>query len=181
MWCGHKNPLFNSATQPYSLSWLHAPWPESESELYLSSDNRLSEKWVPNFEDKGCHVVSVKDPYGRILGFLDLSRYFGSLSQSAEPEWSNIKYTRMPSPVYQKRVNLIVSFPVWRRLIIFMDVAMWKHRTFDCEYLDVSNFATLTPLSFLISCKFSFPIVGLKMSSLSTLAMKSPNKIFIWY
>jgi hypothetical protein len=23
-----------------------------------------------------CHVVSVMDPYGRILGFLDRSRYF---------------------------------------------------------------------------------------------------------
>jgi hypothetical protein len=26
------------------------------------------------FADKGCHVVSVTDPYGRILGFLDRSR-----------------------------------------------------------------------------------------------------------
>jgi hypothetical protein len=28
------------------------------------------------FADKGCHVVRVTDPYGRILGFLDRSRYF---------------------------------------------------------------------------------------------------------
>jgi hypothetical protein len=28
------------------------------------------------FADKGCHVVSVTDPYGRIFGFLDRSRYF---------------------------------------------------------------------------------------------------------
>jgi hypothetical protein len=28
------------------------------------------------FEDRGCHVVGVTDPYGRILGFLDRSRYF---------------------------------------------------------------------------------------------------------
>jgi hypothetical protein len=28
------------------------------------------------FTDRGCHVVSVTDPYGRILGFLDMSRYF---------------------------------------------------------------------------------------------------------
>jgi hypothetical protein len=27
------------------------------------------------FADRGCHVVSVTDPYGRILGFLDRSRY----------------------------------------------------------------------------------------------------------
>jgi hypothetical protein len=26
---------------------------------------------VPNFVDKGCHVVSVTDPQGTILGFLD--------------------------------------------------------------------------------------------------------------
>jgi hypothetical protein len=26
--------------------------------------------------DKGCHVVSVTDPYGHNLGFLDRSRYF---------------------------------------------------------------------------------------------------------
>jgi hypothetical protein len=28
------------------------------------------------FADKGCHVVSVTDPSGRILDFLDRSRYF---------------------------------------------------------------------------------------------------------
>jgi hypothetical protein len=31
---------------------------------------------LPTFADRGCHVVSVTDPYGRILGFLDRSRYF---------------------------------------------------------------------------------------------------------
>jgi hypothetical protein len=35
--------------------------------------------------------------------------------------------------------------------------------------------------SLLFSCKLSFPIVSLKMSSLPTLALKSPNKIFVWY
>jgi hypothetical protein len=28
------------------------------------------------FADRRCHMVSVTDPYGRILGFLDGSRYF---------------------------------------------------------------------------------------------------------
>jgi hypothetical protein len=28
------------------------------------------------FADKGCHVVSMTDSFGRILGFLDRSRYF---------------------------------------------------------------------------------------------------------
>jgi hypothetical protein len=41
-----------------------------------TSDRRLSAKRLPTFADKGCHVVSVTDPYGRILGFLDRSRNF---------------------------------------------------------------------------------------------------------
>jgi CBS-domain-containing membrane protein len=47
------------------------PWPESASELYRPSDSRLLAKLVPTFADRRCHVVSVTDPYGRILGFLD--------------------------------------------------------------------------------------------------------------
>jgi hypothetical protein len=45
--------------------------PESVCELYRSSDRRLLAKFVPTFVDKECDVVSVTDPYGRILGFLD--------------------------------------------------------------------------------------------------------------
>jgi hypothetical protein len=52
------------------------PWSESASELYRPSDRHLSAKWLPTFAEKGCHVVSVKDRYGRSLGFLDKSRYF---------------------------------------------------------------------------------------------------------
>jgi hypothetical protein len=51
------------------------PWPESARELYRPSNCRLSAKLVPAFGDRGCHVVSVTDSYGHILGFLDWSRY----------------------------------------------------------------------------------------------------------
>jgi hypothetical protein len=51
------------------------PWAESASELYQPSDGRLSAKLVPTFAGRGSHVVSVTDPYGRILGFLARSRY----------------------------------------------------------------------------------------------------------
>jgi hypothetical protein len=44
--------------------------------LYRPSDRRLPAKLVPTFADRGCHVVSVTDPYSRIHGFLDRSRYF---------------------------------------------------------------------------------------------------------
>jgi hypothetical protein len=52
------------------------PWPETASELYRPRYRRLSAKLVPNFANRGCYMVSVKDSYGRILGFLDRSRYF---------------------------------------------------------------------------------------------------------
>jgi hypothetical protein len=44
-------------------------------ELHRPSDRGLSAKIVPIFADRWCHVVSVTDPYVRILGFLDRSRY----------------------------------------------------------------------------------------------------------
>jgi hypothetical protein len=31
---------------------------------------------IAKFADRWYHVVSVTDPYGRILGFIDRSRYF---------------------------------------------------------------------------------------------------------
>jgi hypothetical protein len=52
------------------------PWSESASELYRPSDRLLSAKWLPTLANRGCQVVSVTDPYGRILGFLDRSRNF---------------------------------------------------------------------------------------------------------
>jgi hypothetical protein len=53
-------------------------------------------------------------------------------------------------------VNLIVGFPIWSRPCIFMNVAMWEHRTFD-SVLDVAKFTNLIPLSLLISCKLFIP------------------------
>jgi hypothetical protein len=47
------------------------PWPESASELYRPSNRRFLAKLVPTVVDRGCHVVSLTDPYGRILGFLN--------------------------------------------------------------------------------------------------------------
>jgi hypothetical protein len=45
---------------------------KSASELYRPSGCRLSAKFMPTFADRG-RVVSVTDPHGRILGFLDRS------------------------------------------------------------------------------------------------------------
>jgi hypothetical protein len=46
-------------------------WSESASELYRPSNRCLLAKLVTTFADIGCHVFSVTDLYGRILGFLD--------------------------------------------------------------------------------------------------------------
>jgi hypothetical protein len=71
-------PLHNEVTTP-STGWLSTFWASiktelrglSASELYRPSDRRLSVKLVPTFADRGCHVVSVTNSYGRNLGFLD--------------------------------------------------------------------------------------------------------------
>jgi hypothetical protein len=57
------------------IKYKKTPWSESASEVYRPSGRSLSAKLVPTFADRGCHVISVTDPYGRILGFLDRSRY----------------------------------------------------------------------------------------------------------
>jgi hypothetical protein len=36
----------------------------------------LAGEALPTFADRHCHMVSVMDPHGRILEFLDWSRYF---------------------------------------------------------------------------------------------------------
>jgi hypothetical protein len=56
---------------------------------------------------------------------------------------------------------------------------MGEHCTFD-RFLDVAKFTTVTKLSLLISSNLSFPIVGLKISSVPILALKSPNKMLLW-
>jgi hypothetical protein len=70
------------------------PWSES------ASDRRLSVKLVPTFVDRGCHVVSVTDPYGRILGFEDRSRYF--FFQVAPQLYSRGWVDSVPDPLLRK-------------------------------------------------------------------------------
>jgi hypothetical protein len=53
------------------------PWPESAaSELYRTSDRRLSGKLVPTFLERGVVCSALRIPFGRNVGFLDRSRYF---------------------------------------------------------------------------------------------------------
>jgi hypothetical protein len=69
----------------------------------------------------------------------------------------------------------------------FMNATIWVHCAFDSQifgrgkvyYSDSIKFYSL--LTLLILCKLSIPIVGLKITSLPTLALRSRNKIFMWY
>jgi hypothetical protein len=84
--------------QFWFMSWLLLTlWPESATELYRPSDRRFSKKLMPTFADRGCYVVSVTDPYGRILGFLDRSCYF--FVQVAPQLYSRGEVDPVPDPL----------------------------------------------------------------------------------
>jgi hypothetical protein len=80
------------------------PW-ESASELYRPSDRRLSTKLVPTFADRGCHVVSVMDPFGCNLDFLERSCYFFL------PSSSSVLLRRLSGPC--SRTTTRTSQKVW--------------------------------------------------------------------
>jgi hypothetical protein len=67
------------------------PWPESASELYSPSDSSLSAKLVPTSADIRPHVVSMTDPNGRILGFLDRSLYIFFQVAPHKTEWTQFQ------------------------------------------------------------------------------------------
>jgi hypothetical protein len=63
---------------PFNLRCIDAwiEWKKKLRDLSPLSDCCMSAKLESTFADIRCHVVSVTDPYGRILGFLDWSCYF---------------------------------------------------------------------------------------------------------
>jgi hypothetical protein len=69
----HKTAYKNK--KPTHLMILISLKKKLRGELYRQRPQLVGEVSV-NFCGQGCHVVSVTDPYGRILGFLDWNRYF---------------------------------------------------------------------------------------------------------
>jgi hypothetical protein len=67
IWTWHQDILTDWSSVAMWLDFDFEFCPESPSELYRQSDRRLSAKLVSTFADRGCHVVSVTDPYGRIF------------------------------------------------------------------------------------------------------------------
>jgi hypothetical protein len=79
-------------------------WPESASELYRPSDRRLSTKLVSTVAGRGWNVVSVTNPYGRNLDFLDRSRYF--LFQVAPQMYSRGWVDPVPDPLLLRKSGI---------------------------------------------------------------------------
>jgi hypothetical protein len=61
-------PYTKSIKLPNSVAWVRKQTLPTERPPLVS-------EFSAKFADRGCHEVSVTDPYGRIIGFLDRSRY----------------------------------------------------------------------------------------------------------
>jgi hypothetical protein len=75
--------------QTHIYNWLRGLSPRANYTDRATATSRRS--WCQLFADRGCHVVSVTDPYGRILGFLNRSRSFSSkqlLNCTHKAEWT---------------------------------------------------------------------------------------------
>jgi hypothetical protein len=79
MWCVASKESRQSVLSRTSSVYVHI---YILTNLLRLSDGSLLAKSVPAFADRGCHVVSMTDPYSHILGFLDRSRYCFSSSSS---------------------------------------------------------------------------------------------------
>jgi hypothetical protein len=80
------------------------PRSESVSKLYQLSVRCLLANLVKTFVHRGCRVVSVMDPYGRILYFIEPSRYIFFkylLNCTHEAEWT-------PFQIHYFSENLVV-------------------------------------------------------------------------
>jgi hypothetical protein len=109
------------------------PWPESANELFRSRDRRLLLKLLPTFEDIGSCVASVTDPYGRILGFIDRSRYF--FFQVAPQLYSRGWVDPVPDPLLLRE-----SGKAWNRTRTSGSVARNSdHETTEAVYFLLHN------------------------------------------
>jgi hypothetical protein len=61
--------MYNTKTKLNSVAWIRERTIPTERRPHVG-------EVIANFSVRGRHVVSVTDPYGRNLGFLNRSRYF---------------------------------------------------------------------------------------------------------
>ena len=74
----------------------------------------------------------------------------------------------------------IVSIAIRRGTVVLICVFQWGHIVLFTVRLFVCGQAnTVTPLSVLFSCRFSFSVVDVKILSVPNFALKSPNKLLL--
>jgi hypothetical protein len=69
-----KPEEFTNMDAFYLLNMFHSS--ENAMLIRITTDRRLSAKFVPTFVDRWCRMVSATDPYSYILGFLNPRRYY---------------------------------------------------------------------------------------------------------
>jgi hypothetical protein len=109
---------------------INTTWPESRKELYRPSDRRLSAKLVPTFVDMGCRVVSVTDPYVRILGFVERIVQVAVIAKCpycrARRRTVTLHVKRVVAPCMRPvsqpgaahRLNLLRTYRTWSLLVV---------------------------------------------------------------
>jgi hypothetical protein len=133
--CGHQN---YGAAAFYFISFLpgeehkmldknktQTRWPESVRELHQLRDRSSSAKLVPTFAERGFFLVRVTDPYGRILCFIDRSRYF--FFQAAPQLYSRGWMDPVPDPLFFRK-----SVSAGNRTWAFGSVATRQQRRSRC-------------------------------------------------
>jgi hypothetical protein len=122
------------------------------SERTIPSDHRLFVKLVPTYADRVCCLVRTTDPYGRIFGFLDRSRYsfFHAAPQLYSRDWVDpfqTHYLQYGSAGNWTRDHWICSQRLWQldhrggpnptRQLIFFDRFLFLHINSLCrKYID---------------------------------------------
>ena len=111
------------------------------------------------------------------------------LNFSTTKQWSVSQSALLNLRTSSKIECHFLSINMWPfRLWVFLSevqVYLWMFRCRNIvlltRHFDVAKFTILTPSSLLSWCRLLFPIVGFKIFSIPSFALKSPNRIFIWY
>jgi hypothetical protein len=88
----------------YHVSSL-SPWAN-----YIESNSLLSAKFVPTFADRGCHMVSVTDPYGRNIGFLEYI-YFNTVNLFHVQHGRIMNWWYLHYILFQVKLNVMPCHP----------------------------------------------------------------------
>jgi hypothetical protein len=109
---------------------IKTPWPDSASELYRPRQAKL----VPTFSDRVCLVVSMTDPYGSVLGFLDRSRYF--FFQVTPQLYSRSWVDPVPDPLLLRKSERRISNPdLWIWLWTLTTIPQRRSTFFNITYI----------------------------------------------